>query len=100
MANYVTKEGVKAFVRDVRIEMDARNAAKFAPAATLANVKNDLNTLEDDLAPILADKALGKGLSANDFTNEEKEFLAELAETSKANEEGFDATDVLDIFDD
>ena len=101
MANYVSKDEVKKFVRDVRIELDARYAAKFAPNSTLANVKSDLGSLEDEVAQINTDnfveKELGKGLSSNDFTTEEKETLARLA---KEQNSSFDATDVADIFDD
>lgn len=97
MANYVSKDEVKKFVRDVRIEMDARYAAKFAPAAELANVKKELADLKDGVSPLLAEAALGKVLSANDFTNDEKTFLAELTNATSA---GFDASDVVEIFSD
>ena len=39
----------------------------------------------------------GKGLSTEDFTTEEKKLLASLA---KETTSGFDAQDLLDIFDD
>ena len=101
MANAVTKDEVKAFVKDVRKKLDIRYAAKFAPNATVNSVKGDLDTLQDEVANINTDnfveKELGKGLSSNDFTNEEKKLLADLA---KQTNETFDAQDVLDIFDD
>ena len=100
MANSVTKEEVKAFVRDVRIAMDARYLAWFAQNPTVNNVKTDLDTLEDKVNGISTDnfveKVDGKGLSSNDFTDQDKALLEQLGrETNSA----FDAQDVLDIFD-
>ena len=101
MANSVTKDEVKAFVKAVRIEMDARNAAKFAPNVTVSNVKSELGDLKEEVAQINTDnfveKEDGKVLSSNDFTTEEKETLARLA---KESNDTFDASDVLDIFSD
>ena len=100
MANSVSKEDVKAFVKAVVKEWDARNASKFAPNAAVNTVKTDLDKLEDKVDDINTDnfveKVDGKGLSSNDFTNEHKTLLENLArETNSA----FDAQDVLDIFD-
>ena len=100
MANSVTKDEVKAFVKAVVKEWDARNAGKFAPNAAVNSVKSDLGTLENKVNDINTDNFVvqekGKGLSTNDFTDEHKTLLENLArETNSA----FDAQDVLDIFD-
>lgn len=104
MANSVTKEQVKAFVRDVRIELDRRYAARFAPNSTLNSVKGDIGTLEDEVANIedkfdgkYVEQVDGKVLSSNDFTDADKKLLARLAEESNSV---FDASDVADIFND
>ena len=101
MANSVTKDEVKAFVRSVRIEMDRRNAAKFAPAASFNSVKGELDSLQNEVNNINLDNFVeqipGKGLSTNDFTDDDKKLLAQLA---KETNSAFDAADVLDIFDD
>lgn len=100
MANYVSKDDVKWFVKQVVAEWDKRNAVKFAPNTTVNTVKTDLNILEDEVANINADnfvqKVDGKGLSTNDFTNEHKSLLEQL---SKDNNSAFDAQDLADIFD-
>ena len=100
MANAVTKDAVKAYLKAVVKEWDARNASKFAPIPAVNTVKTDLNILEDKVDDINTDnfvkKVNGKGLSSNDFTDEHKTLLENLArETNSA----FDAQDVLDIFD-
>ena len=86
MANAVSKEEVKAFLILFRKALDARYAAQFAPAPALNSVKSDLNTLEDEVAQINTD------------------LLAErtklLLEKATENGDGFDAKDLLDIFDD
>ena len=100
MANAVTKEAVKLYLKAVVKEWDARNAAKFAPNETVNTVKTDLNILEDKVDDINTDnfveKVDGKGLSSNDFTNEHKTLLENLA---RETDSAFDAQDVLDIFD-
>ena len=100
MANAVTKEAVKAYLKAVVKEWDARNASKFAPIPAVNTVKNDLNILEDKVDDINTDnfveKVDGKGLSSNDFTDEHKTLLENLA---KETNSAFDAQDVLDIFD-
>ena len=99
MANAVSKESVKWFVTAVVAELDKRNNAKFASNTALNAVKSDLTDLEDKVADIDADKFVvkvqGKGLSSNDFTNEEKALLAELANATNAT---FDEEDVADVF--
>ena len=101
MANYVSKDEVKAFLILFRKELDKRNAAKFALAPALNSVKSDLGTLEDEVAQINTDnfveKVDGYGLSSNDFTDDQKKLLEQLA---KENNETFDASDLADIFDD
>ena len=108
MANSVTKEQVKAFVRDVRIELDRRYAARFASNSTfnstLNSVKDDLGTLEDEVANIddkfdgkYVEQVDGKVLSSNDFTDADKQLLERLAAESNS---AFDASDVADIFND
>lgn len=100
MANAVTKEAVKSYLKAVVKEWDARNAAKFAPIPAVNTVKTDLNILEDKVDDINTDnfveKVDGKGLSSNDFTNEHKTLLENLA---RETDSAFDAQDVLDIFD-
>ena len=100
MANSVSKDDVKWFVKQVVIEWDKRNLAKFAPNSSVNSVKDDLNLLETEVANIstenFVEKVDGKGLSSNDFTNEHKTLLENLA---KDNNSTFDAADVLDIFD-
>lgn len=99
--NAVTKDEIKAFLILFRKEMDKRNAAKFAPAPALNSVKSDLGALEDEVANISTDnfveKVDGKGLSSNDFTDDDKKLLEQLA---KATNDTFDASDLSDIFDD
>lgn len=100
MANAVTKEAVKLYLKAVVKEWDARNASKFAPIPVVNTVKTDLDILEDKVDDINTDNFVvqenGKGLSTNDFTDEHKTLLEALArETNSA----FDAQDVLDIFD-
>ena len=100
MANAVTKEAVKFYLKAVVKEWDARNARKFAPNETVNTVKTDLDKLEDKVDDINTDNFVvqenGKGLSTNDFTDEHKTLLEALArETNSA----FNAQDVLDIFD-
>lgn len=98
---YVTKEEVKSFVRAVRIEMDARYAAKFATNSSVAVVKSDLNSLADKVDDINIDtdnfveKEEGKVLSSNDFTDADKQVIEELRGNAS-----FDTSDVADIFDD
>ncbi|MBR6889115.1 MAG: hypothetical protein IKN16_11835 [Selenomonadaceae bacterium] len=100
MANSVSKDDVKWFVKQVVLEWDKRNLAKFAPTPSVNSVKSDLELLESEVANINTDtfveKVDGKGLSSNDFTNEHKTLLENLA---KENNSTFDAADVLDIFD-
>ena len=101
MANAVSKDEVKAFLILFRKALDARYAAQFAPAPALNSVKSDLGTLEDEVAQINTNNFVlqedGKGLSTEDFATEEKKLLAALA---KETTSGFDAQDLLDIFDD
>ena len=85
MANAVTKDEVKAFVKDVRKEMDVRYAAKFVQNTTFNQVKGELNTLQDEVA------------NMNPFTDEDKETLDKLA---AADRELFNHQDVLDVFED
>lgn len=100
MANAVTKEAVKAYLKAVVKEWDARNASKFAPIPAVNTVKTDLDILEGKVDDINTDNFVvqenGKGLSTNDFTNEHKTLLENLA---RETDSAFDAQDVLDIFD-
>ena len=84
--NSVSKDDVKWFVKEVVKVWDARNTAKFAPNSALNATKTDLAALEGEVANINTDnfveKVQGKGLSSNDFTNEEKALLAQLAKSS------------------
>lgn len=98
--NSVSKDDVKWFIKAVVQEWDARNNAKFAPNSALNATKTDLAALEGEVANINTDnfveKVQGKGLSSNDFTNEDKALLAQLAKETNSS---FDVQDVLDIFD-
>ena len=100
MANAVTKDAVKAYLKAVVKEWDARNASKFAPIPAVNTVKTDLDILEDKVDDINTDNFVvqenGKGLSTNDFTDEHKTLLGNLA---RQTDSAFDAQDVLDIFD-
>ena len=100
MANAVTKDAVKAYLKAVVKEWDARNASKFAPIPAVNTVKTDLDILEDKVDDINTDNFVvqenGKGLSTNDFTDEHKTLLENLA---RQTDSAFDAQDVLDIFD-
>ena len=100
MANAVTKEAVKLYLKAVVKEWDARNASKFAPIPAVNTVKTDLDILEDKVDDINTDNFVvqenGKGLSTNDFTDEHKTLLENLA---RQTDSAFDYQDVLDIFD-
>ena len=103
MANSVSKDDVKWFIKQVVIEWDKRNAVKFAPNSTvtaLNSVKTDLDSLEADVDKINTDnfveKVDGKGLSSNDFTNEHKSLLEQLSRETNST---FTAQDLADIFD-
>ena len=87
MANAVTKDEVKAFVRDVRIEMDKRNSAKFALNVTVENVKSELGTLQDKVSQIEN--------SNNGFSDTDRQLLARLAVEQYS---GFNASDLSYIF--
>ena len=99
MANAVTKEAVKLYLKAVVKEWDARNASKFAPIPAVNTVKTDLDILEDKVDDINTDNFVvqenGKGLSTNDFTDEHKTLLENLA---RQTDSAFDYQDVLDIF--
>lgn len=82
----VTKEEVKSFVRAVRIEMDARNAAKFAPVSMLAALKGDFGDLEEKVADM-----------ETSGTQEEETISDDTAAELDTNS-SFDASDVLDVF--
>ena len=100
MANSVSKDDVKWFVKQVVTEWNRRNAIKFAPNSTVNSVKTDLNSLEDEVADIhpenFVEKVDGKGLSSNDFTNEHKSLLEQLSRETNST---FDDQDLADIFD-
>lgn len=94
----VTKEEVKNFIRLVRIEMDARYAALYAPSTQVVAIKNEMEKLTgNEIDTTMFVKAEdGKGLSTENFTTEEKALLAKLADDSDT---GFTAADLADIFD-
>lgn len=93
----VTKKEVKNFIRAVRIEMDARYAATYAPAVQVAALKNELEKAtgtEIDTSQFVA-AVDGKGLSTEDFTTEEKALLSKLANDSSTE---FTEADLADVF--
>ena len=91
MANYVTKDAVKEFVKDVVAELDVRNNKKFAPRTAVNVVKSDLDTLEDKVANINTEDFV-----TTEFLNRELDNA--LTEMAKENAVTFDAQDVLEVF--
>ena len=91
------KENIKAYIKAVRVEMDNRNAAKFASSHQIAVLKNELAKLDNsdiDTSEFVKNED-GKGLSEQNYSTADAAILHQLA--SDANS-GFTAEDVLDIF--
>ena len=96
----VTKEEVKRFIRLVRMEMDKRYAVQF-PSATEFTVLQtevaELQNKEDVNTDNFVERDGDKVLSSNDYTDEEKALLQQLA--NDADDSTFTEADLADIFD-
>lgn len=91
------KENIKSFVKAVRIEMDARNAAKFATTNQVAALKGeiaDIDTGDIDTSEFVKQES-GKGLSEQNYSSADAAILHQLASDSS---DKFTAADVNDIF--
>ena len=92
------KENIKNYIRAVRIEMDARNAAKFATSNQVAALKSeiaDIDTGDIDTSEFVKQED-GKGLSEQNYSSADAAILHQLASDGSSN---FTAADVADIFD-
>ncbi len=93
----VTKEEVKSFIRAVRIEMDRRYAVQFPSAEMFTTLQSEVAELQNKAdidTSNFVERDGDKGLSTNDYTDAEKELLAQLADDA----EGFTEADLEDIF--
>lgn len=91
------KENIKSFVKAVRIEMDARYAAKFATTNQVAALKGeiaDIDTGDIDTSEFVKQES-GKGLSEQNYSSADAAILHQLASDSS---DKFTAADVADIF--
>ena len=92
------KENIKSYIRAVRVEMDKRNAAKFATSNQVAALKGeiaDIDTENIDTSEFVKQED-GKGLSEQNYSSADAAILHQLAADGTSN---FTAADVLDIFD-
>lgn len=92
------KENIKSFVKAVRIEMDARYAAKFATTNQVAALKGeiaDIDTGGDIDTSEFVKQESGKGLSEQNYSSADAAILHQLASDSS---DKFTAADVNDIF--
>ena len=92
------KENIKAYIKAVRIEMDKRNAARFATSNQIAALKGeieDIDTGDIDTSEFVKQES-GKGLSEQNYSTADAAILRQLASDSS---DSFTAADVADIFD-
>ena len=93
----VTKEEVKSFIRAVRVEMDRRYAVQFPSAEMFTVLQSEVAELQNKAdvdTSNFVERDGDKVLSSNDYTDAEKELLAQLADDA----EGFTEADLEDIF--
>lgn len=91
------KENIKAFIKAVRIEMDARNAANFATVNQVAALKGEIDgidTADIDTSEFVKQED-GKVLSEQNYSSADAAILHQLA---SGGGDIFTAADVADIF--
>ena len=92
------KENIKAYIKAVRIEMDKRNAARFATSNQVAALKGEIEGIDTgdiDTSEFVKQES-GKGLSEQNYSTADAAILHQLASDSS---DSFTAADVADIFD-